>query len=109
MKSIASYNANNQNAPTASANLARTTGSLALPSKKPPNQKEGFARCSRHGCRKVYSLGEGRSDAECRYHPGQPVFGGNYKYWTCCPEERYWEFDRFQKIIPCAVGRHWSM
>ena len=100
MKSIAEYNAKNSSAPTASASLARGTGQLAIPAFAPKKQNEGFAKCARNGCKKVYKIG---SNDECRYHPGQPIFGGNEKKWNCCPQHAFWEFDLFQKIEPCSI------
>lgn len=105
MKSIADYNKANFEAPTASASLARGTGSLALPTLAPKQQKPGFAKCSNNGCKKIFEKAT-NTETACNFHPGNPIFGGNEKRWACCPEHAYWEFELFQKIPPCKTGNH---
>ena len=107
LQTVADFNTQNRAAPTAARSLARGTGSEAIPKKRPAAQAvEGKFRCWRSGCKKVYSAEENVEGA-CTYHPGNPVFGGNEKWWSCCPENgKFWEYDRFQGISKCCVGKH---
>ncbi len=61
-------------------------------------------RCKRHGCLKHYKEDE-NSETSCLYHPGQPIFHDLKKGWTCCNKIVY-DWDEFQKLPTCAVGRH---
>jgi len=77
-----------------------------LPKKRPQPQKPGLKRCWKTGCKKVFNVAE-NTDKCCTYHSGCPVFGGNEKWWSCCPENgKFWEFDRFTAIPKCKVGVH---
>jgi hypothetical protein len=61
-------------------------------------------KCKRNGCKKPYNENE-NNDQACKYHPGKPIFHDLKKGWTCCNKIVY-DWDDFQKIAPCAVGRH---
>ncbi len=58
--------------------------------------------CRRRGCDATSPLEShsSRSDDECVYHPGQPLFHEGSKGWTCC-KRRVLEFDEFMKIEGC--------
>jgi hypothetical protein len=104
--SVAEYNQQNRNAPSAATSLARGTGNSALPKKRPLKRSDGTFKCCRNGCREVYSSSD-NVEGSCSYHSGTPVFGGNEKYWSCCPENgKFWEYDKFEGIKKCCVGKH---
>ncbi|GAA5900309.1 cysteine and histidine-rich domain-containing protein [Sporobolomyces salmoneus] len=62
--------------------------------------------CKRKSCGKSYG-GEGmeRSEEECRYHPGVPIFHEGSKGFSCC-KRRVLEFDEFLRIEGCKTGKH---
>ena len=66
---------------------------------------EGKYYCAHHGCKdKVYDPNK-NEEGSCHYHLGQPMFHDRKKYWTCCKAEAY-EWDEFDKLPACAVGKH---
>ena len=40
-----------------------------------------------------------------RFHTGKPIFHDGKKGWDCCPGAAY-DWEEFQKIVGCAVGKH---
>lgn len=67
--------------------------------------KDGLYYCAHHGCEsKVYDP-EKNEEGCCHYHLGEPMFHDRKKYWTCCKAEAY-EWDEFDKLPRCAVGKH---
>jgi hypothetical protein len=68
----------------------------------------GAVRCANYGCGSLYTPGTAEGDAgdACRYHTGHPVFHDLHKYWSCCPDKKCMEFEAFERVAPCAVGRH---
>lgn len=61
-------------------------------------------KCTRLGCLKEYKE-EQNSDSSCIYHDGKPIFHELKKGWTCCNQIVY-DWDEFQKLKGCRVGRH---
>ncbi|KAJ6225128.1 hypothetical protein RDWZM_003673 [Blomia tropicalis] len=39
---------------------------------------------------------------ECLYHRGIQVFHDSLKFWSCCPNKKFTEFEDFQKLPPCS-------
>lgn len=35
-----------------------------------------------------------------------PLFTPSYKYWSCCPQKKTYEFDEFLAMTGCATGQH---
>jgi hypothetical protein len=62
-------------------------------------------KCKRLGCTAVYTAGCARSDDECIFHLGVPIFHEGSKGYSCC-RRRVLEFDQFLKIPGCAKNRH---
>eukprot|EP00756_Hemistasia_phaeocysticola_P030689 Hpha_TRINITY_DN16304_c4_g4::TRINITY_DN16304_c4_g4_i1::g.59227::m.59227/K16729/CHORDC1, CHP1; cysteine and histidine-rich domain-containing protein 1 len=60
-------------------------------------------QCKRNGCKRTYQ-GPESSKVVCDFHPGAAVFHETYKYWSCCDTTRAWDWDDFQKIVPCRHG-----
>jgi hypothetical protein len=65
--------------------------------------------CKRRGCGRVWkdnvtSRGSG-AEANCRHHPGAPIFHEGSKSWSCCPR-KVLDFDEFLKIEGCKEGKH---
>ncbi|KWU46497.1 chord-domain-containing protein [Rhodotorula sp. JG-1b] len=65
---------------------------------------EKGTRCKRKACGQEYDGGE-RTDGECKYHPGVPIFHEGSKGYSCC-KRRVLEFDEFLRIEGCRTGRH---
>ena len=67
--------------------------------------KEGKYYCGNPGCQsKVYDPND-NPEGSCKHHLGQPVFHDRKKMWSCCKAEAY-DWDDFEKLPPCAVGKH---
>ena len=64
----------------------------------------GALKCKRPGCGRHY-LESDNDGTKCRFHSGQPVFHDLKKGWACCNQIVY-EWDEFQKIVGCCMGRH---
>jgi len=63
-----------------------------------------MAICTRKGCGKEFNpdkIGE----AECTFHPGQPVFHEGLKGYTCC-KKRVTSFEEFLELPGCSTGSH---
>ncbi len=74
------------------------------PSKKQPVMREGKFVCGHLGCNKLFAESE-NTDGCCKFHSGAPYFHDIKKSWTCCQKEA-WDWDEFQKIPTCSVGKH---
>lgn len=62
-------------------------------------------KCKNYGCQKMF-IEEFNSDAACHHHTGPPIFHDTMKCWSCCRDRKAYDFESFQLIAPCAVGRH---
>ena len=62
-------------------------------------------KCKNYGCNKLFSE-ESNTDDACNHHTGPPIFHDTMKCWSCCRERKAYDFESFQLIAPCAVGRH---
>ena len=61
-------------------------------------------KCTNLGCLKDFKEEE-NNDTACTYHDGKPMFHDIKKGWTCCNQVVY-DWDEFQKLKGCKVGRH---
>ena len=61
-------------------------------------------KCTNLGCLKEYKEEE-NNDSACMFHDGKPMFHDIKKGWTCCNQVVY-DWDSFQKLQGCRVGRH---
>eukprot|EP00045_Choanoeca_perplexa_P007193 m.63592 g.63592 ORF g.63592 m.63592 type:complete len:308 (+) comp13973_c0_seq1:1062-1985(+) len=61
--------------------------------------------CTRNACKGTYES-PASDEEECHHHPGAPVFHEGYKYWSCCPKKKTFEFDEFLDFKGCTVGKH---
>ena len=76
---------------------------LAAPGRPPP-RADGKLQCQRRGCGAVYGETNNSSTA-CVYHPGEPIFEGVVKQWSCCGA-RGASFAEFSALRGCAVDHH---
>ena len=65
---------------------------------------EQLKKCRRLGCGKEY-YEKDNTEGSCHYHDGKPMFHDTKKGWTCCNQVAY-DWDDFQKLQPCKVGKH---
>ncbi|CAH0490145.1 unnamed protein product [Peronospora farinosa] len=64
-----------------------------------------YLQCKNHGCQQKI-LDEENSDQACRHHILPPLFHDMKKGWQCCSSKMVYDWDDFEKIEPCTVGRH---
>ena len=71
---------------------------------RPPPRADGKLQCQRRGCGAVYGENNNSSTA-CVYHPGEPIFEGAVKQWSCCGA-RGASFAEFSALRGCVVDHH---
>jgi hypothetical protein len=71
---------------------------------RPPPRADGKLQCQRRGCGVVYGENNNSSSA-CVFHPGDPVFTGTIKQWSCCGA-RGATFAEFSALRGCCVDHH---
>lgn len=64
-----------------------------------------MVKCKNYGCQKLFKEEENSDDA-CQHHTGPPIFHDTMKCWSCCRERKSYDFESFQLITGCNVGRH---
>jgi hypothetical protein len=62
-------------------------------------------RCKNYGCNQYYRE-EDNHDEVCRHHVAPPIFHDTMKCWSCCRDKKAYDFESFQQIAGCTVGRH---
>ncbi|GAB9470094.1 Chord family protein [Globisporangium polare] len=73
--------------------------------KKVSASAQNLLQCKNFGCAKKFSEEENH-DAACHHHAQPPTFHDMKKGWTCCSSKMVYDWDDFEKIAPCQVGRH---
>jgi len=81
------------------------TGASAKP--KVVRNEDGSFRCQRKGCT-AKSARDDEGPRACVHHVGTPIFHETYKWWSCCPHAKKYDFDEFMQVTGCRVGAHWS-
>ena len=70
------------------------------------HDNDGKIRCKNYGCNQYY-LEADNNDTSCHHHTGPPIFHDTMKCWSCCKDiKKAYDFDEFQKIKGCAIGKH---
>ncbi len=62
-------------------------------------------KCRNYGCNKSYLEEENHEDS-CSHHTAPPIFHDTMKCWSCCKDRKAYDFESFQLIAGCSVGRH---
>lgn len=62
-------------------------------------------RCKNYGCGKFFSEEENH-DSACRHHISAPIFHDTVKGWSCCPDKKAYDWETFQAIEGCTLGKH---
>ena len=76
--------------------------------KKQSDDDSNLVTCKRFGCQKKFDPAKNH-DTACVYHESPPVFHETNKWWSCCPHIKGYDWDSFQAIKGCKVGRHSSV
>ncbi|OWY99109.1 hypothetical protein PHMEG_00029954, partial [Phytophthora megakarya] len=71
----------------------------------PATTDKRYLQCKNHGCQKKF-LEEENNDQACRHHSLPPLFHDMKKGWQCCSSKMVYDWDDFEKIEPCIIGRH---
>ncbi|KAJ0393164.1 hypothetical protein ATCC90586_004917 [Pythium insidiosum] len=72
---------------------------------KAPVAASNLQQCKNYGCRQKFDESDNH-DSACRHHVKPPLFHDTKKGWQCCSSKMVYDWDDFEKIEPCAVGRH---
>ena len=66
--------------------------------------KEGKYLCGNIGCNETFTELE-NNDTSCHHHIAKPIFKEGKKSWGCCKKEAL-NWEEFDKITPCKIGKH---
>lgn len=69
------------------------------------DSNSGKLRCKNFGCNKYYNEDD-NDDVACKYHSAPPIFHDTMKCWSCCKDRKAYDFEAFQAIEGCTIGRH---
>lgn len=73
----------------------------AVPS-TPSKPNNGMLRCRRFGCQRMYD--PSGPEQPCCYHKSPPIFHETAKWWSCCPDQKAYDFEEFMRIPGCQNG-----
>ncbi len=62
-------------------------------------------RCKNYGCNQYFQEDD-NNDQACVHHTAPPIFHDTMKCWSCCKDRKAYDFESFQLIQGCTVGRH---
>ncbi|KAK7242705.1 hypothetical protein SO694_00016457 [Aureococcus anophagefferens] len=65
----------------------------------------GKVRCKNFGCNQLFDPDD-NPEGGCHHRVSPPFFHDCNKGWTCCPKKSAMDWEDFQKLPTCAVGRH---
>ena len=66
---------------------------------------EGKVRCRAYGCNEWFKEDENH-DGACTHHVAPPLFHEGRKAWSCCPDNKAYDWDGFMAIRGCATSKH---
>jgi hypothetical protein len=64
-----------------------------------------YVKCKNYGCQQMFDE-DSNTDESCNHHTGPPIFHETVKYWSCCPNNKAYDFDNFQLLKTCNKGLH---
>jgi hypothetical protein len=73
--------------------------------KKVEADNSNLVRCKNYGCNQYFNEDENHQDS-CCHHVGPPIFHDTAKYWSCCKQNKAYDFEGFQAIAGCVIGPH---
>eukprot|EP00796_Vickermania_ingenoplastis_P011791 gene11791-8102_t len=62
-------------------------------------------RCTNFGCGMLFDPAV-NDDTLCHFHSQGPVFHDLEKHWACCPTHKAFDWEEFQQLPTCQVGKH---
>ena len=65
----------------------------------------GKIKCQNFGCAQLFDPND-NEEGSCHHHVSPPFFHDCNKGWTCCRGKTAMDWDDFQKLPTCAVGKH---
>jgi hypothetical protein len=65
----------------------------------------GKVKCQNFGCAQLFDPNDNQ-EGSCHHHVSPPFFHDCKKGWTCCRGKTAMDWDDFQKLPTCAVGKH---
>lgn len=65
-------------------------------------------KCRNYGCNKLYKEEDNHGEA-CHHHISPPIFHDTMKCWSCCQDNKAYDFESFQLITGCSKGFHSSV
>ena len=73
-----------------------------------PVNAEGksFVKCKNYGCQQYFDEDASEAENLCQHHTGPPIFHDTVKYWSCCDNNKAYDFESFQAINGCHTGTH---
>lgn len=83
------------------------TSPVATAVKGPQLDADGvpMPRCKNYGCQKYYSEKD-NTETSCHHHVLPPYFHDTVKGWQCCRDTKAFDWEEFQAIPGCKVGKH---
>ncbi|KAF1318118.1 Chord family protein, partial [Globisporangium splendens] len=66
---------------------------------------QNLLQCKNFGCAKKFAE-EDNHDEACHHHAQPPTFHDMKKGWSCCSSKMVYDWDDFEKIPACQMGRH---
>lgn len=84
-----------------SATAAAKPAAAKAAAKGPVKNADGKLRCKNFGCQKYF---DPETPTECRHHKSPPIFHETAKWWSCCPDNKAYEFEEFMAIPGCQKG-----
>jgi hypothetical protein len=70
-----------------------------------PTAQTSQLRCRNYGCGQHFDE-ENNTDTSCRHHVAPPIFHDCVKGWSCCKDRKAYDWEEFQRIEGCTIGRH---
>lgn len=65
--------------------------------------KKNTVACTHFGCKNRFPPGGPYPD--CVHHTAPPVFHETVKFWSCCPNQKAYDWNDFESIKGCATGK----
>jgi hypothetical protein len=72
---------------------------------KDEQDTKDLLRCRNYGCNQFFKESDNHQDA-CCHHVAPPIFHDTMKCWSCCKERKAYDFESFQAINGCVIGKH---
>lgn len=102
VRSISDFNSNNPNSVSSISSALKMRQDSSLVCTRRP---DGTAKCVNKGCGLDFVVSE-NSSSSCHYHAGDAVFHDTLKYWSCCQEQKCYDFEDFLQVPGCVTGAH---